>query len=108
MKAIVRVTPSTYESGDVISIISDLHATILTFNDIPTGVREVVDIGTPTQDEQRYLLFEDRVFKNISASSQIPAFRHSRFKDRHLKIKRRRKYKLDAQNKPEQKEWLLP
>lgn len=98
MKAIIRASDSTYETGDVITFVDDSH--VFGSRDLLAGQRIAVDMPTLTDAEMSYLTMEDKQFKNTSAISQIPAFRHSLFKDRHMKLVKRRKYKRDAQNKP--------
>jgi hypothetical protein len=98
MKAIVRTTASTYETGDVISIVEDNH--VFGSRDLLAGARTSVDVGTLTSAEIAYFTMQDKQFRNMTSALQVPTFRHYLFKDKNRTLVKRRKYKRDAQNKP--------
>lgn len=104
MIAIRRTSNSSYESGDVIAFVEDDH--VFSPKDLPAGQREAVNVGNLTDEERSLLEMSDERFVNIAAMRQIPIFRTYLFKRERVKAVRRRKYKLDSNNKPKQKGFL--
>lgn len=94
MKAVVRITPSSYEIGDVIALVPSDH--VFSENDLRPGVRESVEIGNVTETEQVLLKMGDERIKGSWAITSVPAFRHSLFKKHNMKETRRRKYTLNG------------
>ena len=72
MKGVKRSYPSLLETGDFVTIVADNH--VFVGLDLANG-REEVPLHDLTQSEFNYLLMEDEGISNLSAISQLPAFR---------------------------------
>lgn len=101
MKAIVRLSPSSYDTGDIVDIVQDDY--VLSPADLPAGQRGTVPLGALTDREINLFRMADERVSNLNAVSRIPAFKHSINKPRNMRLQRRKKYKISASNKPEKK-----
>jgi len=93
MKALVRITASSYEINDIVSLVEDSH--VFGDKDIKPGKREVVSLGTLTDAEKSKLLMVDARPDNYAAISQISTFRSLATKTAALKRLHRRKYNFN-------------
>lgn len=94
MKAVVRITPSSYEVGDAITIVPDDH--IFGGKDLIPGQREVQDVGELSDNDRSKMLMQDEGAVNIAAVSKLPTFQSVSTSQASMKALRRRKYHFDA------------
>lgn len=94
MKAVIRITPSSYEVGDIVALVEDDH--VFGGKDIVAGQREAVDIGNLSESDKSKLLMADKGTVNISAVSKLPTFQNIATSRDALKILHRRKYHFDG------------
>jgi len=92
MKGVKRLTPSSYEIGDFVAIVSDDH--VFAGKDLTNG-RGEESLGDLTDEEIGKLIMEDEQINQYSAISQIPTFRSLSTKQANMKMLRRRKYHFD-------------
>lgn len=92
MKGVIRLTDSTYETGDIIQIFPDDY--VFDGKDLSNG-RGVVDLGNLTEEEIDLLDMRDEGPYNASAMSLLPAFRVILSKTGSMKTLHRRKYHFD-------------
>lgn len=92
MKALIRVTASLYNVGDIVSIVEDDH--VFSVGDLSNG-REQIPLGALTDENKAKLLMQDEAITNFSAISQLPTFKSFSTSSRNLKALHRRKYVFD-------------
>ena len=93
MKGLRRLTASTYEAGDFVSIVEDSHE--FASKDIGSN-REVIDLGNISKRNISKLMTEDEQINNSSAIGKLPAFKSLITGRKNLKSLRRRKYHFDG------------
>jgi hypothetical protein len=93
MELLLKNSPSSYETGDLVTTMPDGHQWGSGELD---PVKFTVEKNVNLTDSQVGLLFvRNDAFKNVSAVSNIPAFRHSLFNAENLTHIGRRKYYYD-------------
>ena len=90
MELLLKSTPNTYETGDLVVAMPDGHG--WGNAELDTNKFTITTGVTLTESEENLLLLTNDEFKNVSAISQIPAFRHSMFKFKNMNNVGRRKY----------------
>ena len=91
MKGLRRITASSYEIGDFVSIDPDSH----TYGGRDFNNREEVSLPGLTDAERNKLIMVDERPVNYSAISQLPTFRSLSTKIQAMKQLHRRKYQFD-------------
>jgi len=92
MKGVKRLTPSTYETGDFITIVDDDY--VFAGNDLDNGRAEEF-LGVLSDSDKAKLLMMDKQAIN-NAVSKLGTFRSLSTRQKNLKKLRRRKYNFDG------------